>query len=159
MRWPERTPTDRLFAHLVVPENPSDCWEWTGLTNAQGYGRIFFDGHYHVAHRVSWVLHYGPIPEGLCVLHTCDQPRCCSPVHLWLGTKGDNNRDREAKGRGRQSQGEQQGAAKLTEAQVREIRASAGYRMGCKLARQYGISYSQMNRILRGESWAHVSAT
>lgn len=77
------------------------CWLWTGRLSVVGYGQI--KQHYQTrhAHRVSYELNIGPIPPGLVVCHTCDVRACVNPDHLWLGTFGDNNRDREAKGRGR----------------------------------------------------------
>jgi hypothetical protein len=77
------------------------CWEWTGRISVVGYGQI--KDHYKTrnAHRVSYELNVGPIPDGLVVCHTCDNRKCVNPSHLWVGTFGDNNRDREAKGRGR----------------------------------------------------------
>lgn len=81
------------------------CWEWTGSRDRKGYGRLSIgsrlDGSKrpHGAHRIAWVLARGSIPNGLSVLHHCDNPRCVRPDHLWLGTIADNNRDMFAKGR------------------------------------------------------------
>ena len=75
------------------------CWEWSAAKDNWGYG-LFYGDSFTRAHRMAWVLTNGPIPEGLCVLHACDNPPCCNPAHLWLGTHLDNARDRENKGRG-----------------------------------------------------------
>jgi len=82
------------------------CWEWQRGHNAKGYGQVWFCGEMRDAHRLAWFLAVGEIPNGLCVLHTCDNPSCCNPVHLWLGTKADNTRDALAKGRLRSLNGE-----------------------------------------------------
>lgn len=83
----------------------SGCWEWTGQIGKRGYGMLSVPRRYgtrnQYAHRVSWLLHHGPIPEGLSVLHRCDNPKCIRPDHLFLGTQGTNVRDCVAKGRQR----------------------------------------------------------
>jgi hypothetical protein len=78
-----------------------NCWEWTGTRNQKGYGQIASGGCKGMAHRIAWTLANGPIPDGLCVLHRCDNPPCINPAHLWLGTVADNNLDKKIKGRGR----------------------------------------------------------
>jgi hypothetical protein len=91
-----------------VVKNPLDntvrtaagCMEWLGTRAFYGYGKTMFRGKTTTAHRKVWTLTYGEIPEGMCVLHKCDNPPCCNPDHLFLGTHADNARDREAKGRG-----------------------------------------------------------
>lgn len=93
------TPLADLFWHLVDKRGPDDCWPWQGSLYV-GYGRIKDGQRGRVgAHRVSWELHHGPIPDGLWVLHRCDNPPCVNPAHLFLGTPGDNVRDMHAKGR------------------------------------------------------------
>lgn len=75
------------------------CVEWVGTRNADGYGRVFVERRRWFAHRLSWVLHRGAIPDGMVVMHTCDNPACVAIEHLRLGTQAENNRDRHEKGR------------------------------------------------------------
>jgi hypothetical protein len=134
------------------------CWIWTGVTNGRGYGKFYVTNSLHyLAHRVSWYLVNGKIPDGKFLLHTCDNPRCVNPDHLHLGTQTDNMRDMCQKGRhvSWDSSGENNGAAKLTKKQVDEMRliyaqGGSSYR---KLMIRYGISKSQVSRIINRQSW------
>lgn len=160
-RWnPE--PIEKRFADRYIPEPNSGCWLWTGEIDAYGYGSFFLgkvkeEGKWRKmrakAHRLSWSLHYGDAPADQEVCHACDMPACVNPVHLFLGTHGENMADRDVKMR--QAHGEKQGAAKLTEADVREIMASRGT---CQsLADQFGVHLATVNDIRRGITWKHLS--
>ena len=106
------------FWTKVDCRNADECWLWKAATNGQGYGafsigsRILHTKRAVLAHRQAWELTYGPIPDGLCVLHHCDTPRCCNPSHLWLGSIAENNADMVAKGRDRKACGEASGIKK-----------------------------------------------
>ncbi len=109
------------------------------------------------AHRVAWVVWRGPIPDGLWVLHTCDNPPCCNPAHLFLGTRADNIADMVAKGRAdrtKKHKGEQCHQARLTADDVRCIRASR--ESNIVLSRRYGVSPSNISMVRLRRTWAHV---
>lgn len=80
-------------------DRSGDCWLWTASKTARGYGKLRVDGKQAYAHRVAYELTNGAIPDGLVICHHCDNPPCCNPAHLFMGTQGDNMRDRDAKGR------------------------------------------------------------
>lgn len=80
-------------------ERGTDCWEWTRQRDRYGYGRFWLEGKHRKAHRVAWELTRGPIPAGLYVCHSCDNPSCVRPLHLHLGTNADNQREAVARGR------------------------------------------------------------
>lgn len=129
------------------------CWMWTASVDGNGYGKLANGrGGWGLAHRVSWGLHREPIPDGLCVLHRCDTPACVNPEHLFLGTMGDNNRDRAGKGRG--VHGSRHPSAKLSPKLAREIRElfSVGWRE-CELARAYGVRPPSIRKVVEGRSW------
>lgn len=84
-----------------IIETEGGCHEFTGMRDSNGYGRVKRKGKRYSTHRVAYAAANGPIPEGLVVCHSCDNPPCVNPDHLWLGTHGDNHRDKIAKGRGR----------------------------------------------------------
>jgi HNH endonuclease len=141
-----------LFNRSKLAEN--GCWEWTSYSDGGGYGNISRNGKTQKAHRVSYEAFKGPIPPGLVVRHTCDNPCCVNPDHLILGTQKDNMADRDSRGR-RDVKGEQVGTAKLTEKEVLEIRASS--ESLSKLAAKYNVDKSNVYQIKAGKSWKHLS--
>lgn len=143
------------FASHVTPSTSDECWIWTGSLNLQGYGRFGHNYRDYIAHRVSYELHYGPIPEGMVVCHKCDNPPCVNPAHLFLGTHADNVADMVSKGRN--GRGIQMATPKLNEAQVLEIRALAASGMNyTEIARRYPVTNHQISEIARGAVWREV---
>jgi hypothetical protein len=94
------TAAKRLRARVRI-DKLTGCHLWTGFRNSDGYGQMRVGGVNRTTHRIAWEAAHGPIPEGMVVMHTCDNPPCCNPAHLKLGTPGDNVRDRIERGRGR----------------------------------------------------------
>jgi hypothetical protein len=136
------------------------CWVWTGKIHYRGYGVQPNRRGETYAHRLAWTLVNGPIPEGMIVMHKCDNPPCVRPDHLMLGTKGENSFDMKRKGRARGSYlgGRRNPAAKLTPEQVAEIRARVGgYGTGRPLAREFGVSPSTITAIKAGRLWKDVA--
>lgn len=134
----------------------SGCREWQGGCDRFGYGRIMIDGKRKLAHRVVWELENGPIPDGMCILHRCDNPKCNLVSHLFLGTKSDNAKDRNDKGRNgyRVSLGERNGNSRLTKDDVDGIRRDyASGESQVNLSRKYGTSDSNVARIVLNQTW------
>lgn len=178
---------ERAFWSKVAVSEPDECWPWTGGTSSDGYGRFWVEGHRRQATAVAWTYQRGPIAEGLCVLHSCDNPPCCNVFHLFLGTKAINAADMVAKGRHprvsgashgsrtrpdrlargvrhgsvthpeRVARGERVASARLTAAQVLEIRRrlAAGER-GVDLAAAFGVKKSVVSKIARRATWSHL---
>lgn len=129
------------------------CWLWVGATQRRGYGHFTARNEHWVASRYSWTLAYGPIPDGMCVLHQCDTPACVRPDHLFLGTRLDNAVDRDRKGRGRPG-GNGPTRQKLTATQVAEIRRRYATGEGCtSIAAGYPVSLSAIESIVYGRTW------
>jgi len=148
-----RSPFWDWFNSLVEKED-NGCWWWRGAIVKGGYGRIFKDGRKQYVHRISYERAAGYLPEDLDVLHSCDNPACINPAHLFLGTQTDNNNDMWAKGRARVPLGEKHGNHKLTEQYVRDIRESElDFSI---LAEKYGVTRQLIVYVRRGTIWKHV---
>lgn len=152
------------------------CWEWAGPLNTQGYGVLFLNHNYasgrrmvKSAHRYSYEKYVGPIPDSLCIMHTCDNPKCVNPEHLRVGTWGDNNRDRSTKGRSGTKvytdadkanyskifRGSGNANAKLTDDLARQIKYAEGATHKA-LAERFNVSASTVGHIRTGRAWKHV---
>jgi hypothetical protein len=149
-----REKMDRWFDKLAV-DRESGCWNWRGATYKWGYGALGTTrgGRQKLesAHRLSY-QHFVGDPGELFVLHQCDNPRCCNPDHLRLGTPADNSADMVSKGR--QKRGSALPQAKLTDADVRQIRdcVSSG-KSQAQAAREYGVCHAHVHRIVTGKAW------
>ena len=147
----------RVYAKITIPDDDG-CWPWNGYRDAKGYGSVHVEGQTEKAHRVAYFIEHGYIPEGMHVLHRCDNPPCCRPDHLFLGTNEENVHDKVAKGRDIKVHGERHHRAVLKESDVREIRLLEGILTQEQLSEGFGVSKRQIGRIQRGEAWAHVDA-
>lgn len=179
--------TPEKFWERLDTTGSTGCWEWPGTRINDGYGQVQMRGKRWYAHRLAYTLTFGQIPDGLMVCHHCDNPPCCRPDHLFLGTCLDNKADQRAKGRTltgdrnparwpgtrllrgeewyrhcmtpNRAQGERHPNASVTEEQVREIRRlyEAGSVTISALARQYGVTRHAVLQIVRRQTWKHVA--
>lgn len=182
---PKPTTEERFWAKVDRSE-PAGCWPWLGAPNDSGYGRLRIAGQLVRAHRLSYELAHGPIPDDLVVRHTCDNPSCVNPQHLIIGTVADNaadmvSRDRQATGERhgmhtyperrpvgakngakrhpeRLPRGEHNGQAVLSVEDVRAIRAAyaAGGIRYADLATRYGVGKMTVCLVVRRKTWAHI---
>jgi HNH endonuclease len=146
---------DDFYARIGKKE-PEECWEWQGDINGGGYGQFSLGGKRVIAHRFVWELINGPIPEGMFICHKCDNPPCCNPNHLFLGTPKDNSQDRDHKGRG--AKGEKSGVSVLTEEQVLAIREeyARGGATYLGLGKKYGVRDGTIKKIIERINWKHI---
>jgi hypothetical protein len=151
---PQKTPSAIASRFWAKVNKSGDCWIWESHINYAGYGKFMLNRISQSAHRVAWELTNGPIPEGLCICHKCDNPPCVNPEHLFLGTHADNAADRVAKGRGIGCPGELNPKAKVSKKDVEDIRrrcASGESRQS--VASLYGITAGQVRNITTGKAW------
>ena len=147
--------TKARFWKKVEIKEADECWVWTAYTNDKGYGRLTVNRSVLRAHRVSLAWATNHSLTGLVVMHTCDNPPCCNPAHLRIGTVEDNNRDCLDKGRKMAPAGEEHSGAKLTENDVKLIRASPVSQRKA-LSVEFNLRHSYIREIQIGRTWRHV---
>lgn len=169
----KRTTPEEFWQRTDRSGGPAACWPWLGgYRNADGYGRLKYHRKTWVAHRLAWTLANDmTIPEGLVVMHSCDNPPCCNPAHLRPGTSQENTADRDHKGRTAKGdthytqtrpdtvpRGSAASAALITEAAVVDIRRlyAAGNLSQAAIGRMFGLAQPTISEIIRRTSWAHV---
>ncbi len=166
----------RFWEKVGIYNSHSDCWEWRGTKRSDGYGNIRSDGKVIRAHRLSYTLNVGKIPNGIFVLHRCDNPSCVNPRHLFLGTAKDNSQDMMSKGRNMHitkpwtlARGDRNGThtkpetvrrgsriewAKLDEGKVREIRSRySGGESAPTLAKEFGVYFGTIYKVIYRHTW------
>lgn len=142
-------------------DQSGECWEWTAAHNAFGYGKIGIAKYRCTAkaHRVSWTMSNGRIPEGLFVCHRCDNPKCVRPDHLFLGTPLDNASDCAKKGRVRNGQisGESHGRSVLSSDDVRSIRSRRALGESIRsIANDFPVTRTAVRSAANGRNWTHL---
>lgn len=155
---PELTDADRdRFWSKVDIQDQDDCWPWLDFLSVKNkYGVFYISAVKFLAHRVAYSLALGN-PRSKLVCHSCDNPSCCNPEHLWLGTSLDNILDMIAKGRKRSPHGSNAGMAKLTEIEVLQIRDRAARGQSLSdLAKLYPVTTSNIRAIVNRQTWAHI---
>lgn len=156
----DRGSLEERFWKSVDVRQEHECWNWLACKDYDGYGVITLKHRPLRTNRVSWMIHFGEIPEGLCVCHTCDNPCCVNPSHLFLGTHGDNAKDRERKGRRKIKYGDDNPNTKFSSVAIKSVldQYETGQYTQKKLSEMSGISRSHLCAIIHGRKRPDVGA-
>lgn len=149
-------PVDVRFWSKVDRRGSDECWPWTAAARNknEGYGAFWYQGRHHPAQRMALVLTGTEVPAGMVVCHKCDNPPCCNPAHLFVGTTQDNDADRKAKGRA--ARGSKNGAAKVTEMDVWKMRRLRSIGMGYEhIGKYFNASYHLVHAACN-KWWQHI---
>ena len=152
--------TAKTFWDLIEVGLEDECWPWLGRLH-HNYGVLHWHGEDRLSHRVSYALFHGvkiADLKGICVLHSCDNPPCCNPYHLFEGTRVDNVEDMDMKGRRGASRGVEQHSAKLTDKKVLKIKRmfASGKYLKRELGSMFGVTPENIGHIIRGKTWKHL---
>lgn len=151
---------EKRLWNKVDRKNDADCWPWEGAVNKDGYGslRIAQMKTDVRAHRIAYAIAHGLPAQGIVIMHLCDNPKCCNPAHLAQGLQKDNMRDMDKKNRRKPPIGINNGSNKLTENQVREIKALLSNGKGVKsIAKIYNLTKKTVFSIKKGNIWKHIN--
>lgn len=154
--------TESFWSKVDIKESKTDCWEWLGAKKPTGYGNVRINKKYMLAHRVAFLLANGEFPEKFIVCHICDNPSCCNPGHLVLGTHKSNTIDMLIKNRQKKKSISTRGSnnvnAKLSETDVISIRNQYKDKKlnQYQLAEKYNVSQPAIGALLRNETWRHI---
>lgn len=153
---------DAFLSKIDFVPDANGCFNWKACTIPTGYGKIYYKGKYCYAHQAAYDAFVAPVTNSLHVLHYCDNPSCCNPAHLWLGTHFDNMRDRDKKGRtyfrAENLEGENNYTSKLTCDKVRQIRVLRDMgKKNCELAKLFNVTASCISSVVLRKSWKHVA--
>ena len=154
---------EAFWSKVDIKDDANACWEWQGAKKPKGYGNVRINKKYLLTHRVAFELAVGEIPDGMMVCHICDNPSCCNPAHLMLGTAKSNYADMLLKNRQQFKKNAARGArnvnAKLDDHAIHQIRSAYKHTSinQYELAELYGVSQSCIGSIVRNETWRHVN--
>jgi hypothetical protein len=147
-----------FWARVSAPDSRG-CMEWTGARDPDGYGRLNVKGRHFRAHRLAYELATGVAPGAMMVCHSCDNPACCNPAHLWLGDNRANQLDCNAKGRRRivAKEGQDNGNARLSQEDAQRVveRIAAGAQ-NIEIATEFGVNHATISAIRMGKSWRGI---
>ena len=147
---------EEKFREKLMPEPNSGCWLWLGAMGVNGYGQMHIktNGKWRMgyAHRISWEIHNGPIPDKKHILHKCDNPSCANPHHLFIGDQSSNMKDKVRKGR--HPRGEDCSYSRLTENDIKKIRNDK--RTQAEIGNEYGVTQGMISRIKLYKAWRYV---